>query len=178
MFEILWPTSSTREETMFWSHEQREGETESLKHLTEQWRRHCPPPHDWSKHYTHWLEYLVNFTHSLWARGQPLTLPQPHTQTPRSIHYYGRDGFPLSLYPGSAVRCGSYSPFDASSPFSFFFSPPCLVCYCTNRILKAIKTQQKATQGLLRSPILAHFQNIPKIPDLFLSSRLGARALM
>lgn len=137
-----------------------------------------PPSHEWSKHYTHRQESLVNFTHSLWARGQPLTTPASYTDPSLYPLLWWRWVFPFPLSRFCCALCGSYSPFDASSPFLFLFSPPRLVCYCTNRILKAIKTQQKATQGLLRSPILAHFQNIPKIPDLFLSSRLGARALM
>lgn len=49
--------------------------------------------------------------------------------------------------------------------------------YSPNSIVTAMMTQQKATQGLFRSPILAHFQKIPKSPVLFLSIRLGARAL-
>lgn len=50
--------------------------------------------------------------------------------------------------------------------------------YWRKSILKAMMMQQQATQGLFRSPILAHFQKIPSSPVLFLSSRLGAMALM
>lgn len=45
-------------------------------------------------------------------------------------------------------------------------------------MVKAMTMQQNATYGLLRSPILAHFQNIPRNPVLFLSSRLGVRDRM
>lgn len=34
--------------------------------------------------------------------------------------------------------------------------------YIQNKILKAIAIQQNDTYGLLRSPILANFQNVPK----------------
>lgn len=50
--------------------------------------------------------------------------------------------------------------------------------YCTNRMLKAITIQHTATYWLFRSPILAHFQNIPRTPVLFLSSTFGNRDLM
>lgn len=67
----------------------------------------------------------------------------------------------------------------SSSPFlQCFHQWVSLDCYCRNSILKAMMTQQQATQGLFRSPILAHFQKIPRSPVLFLSSRLGAIALM
>lgn len=34
--------------------------------------------------------------------------------------------------------------------------------YVQNKMLKAIAIQQNDTYGLLRSPILANFQNVPK----------------
>lgn len=40
-------------------------------------------------------------------------------------------------------------------------------------MLTAIMTQHAATYGLFLSPILAHFQKVPKRPTLFLSRRLG-----
>jgi hypothetical protein len=42
-----------------------------------------------------------------------------------------------------------------------------------NNVWKAIPMQANATQGLSLSPILAHFQNVPKIPVLFRSIREG-----
>lgn len=57
-----------------------------------------------------------------------------------------------------------------SKRFLTFFN-----CYCANRMLKAITIQHTATYGLFRSPILAHFQNMPNNPVLFLSSKLGAK---
>lgn len=55
----------------------------------------------------------------------------------------------------------------------------CLVLiYVKNKMLKAIAMQHTATYGLFLSPILAHFQNIPSSPSLFLSSSLGVIALM
>lgn len=41
------------------------------------------------------------------------------------------------------------------------------------RMLTAIIIQLPATQGLILSPIRAHFQNMPSNPTLFLSTKLG-----
>lgn len=47
--------------------------------------------------------------------------------------------------------------------------------YVRNNIEKAITIQQAATYGDFLSPILAHFQNVPNNPVLFLSMRLGKK---
>lgn len=47
-----------------------------------------------------------------------------------------------------------------------------------NRMLTAMAMQLRATYGLFRSPIRAHFQKIPRSPSLFLSSIRGVKALM
>ncbi|KFM63314.1 hypothetical protein X975_03917, partial [Stegodyphus mimosarum] len=64
----------------------------------------------------------------------------------------------------------SYSSRDFSLLFTTFF-------YDQNKIAKAIAMQHTLTYGLFLSPILAHFQNTPRNPSLFLSSKLGARDL-
>ena len=46
-----------------------------------------------------------------------------------------------------------------------------------NKQWKAIPMQKQATYGLSRSPIRAHFQNVPKGPVFLLSSNEGQRDL-
>lgn len=111
--------------------------------------------------------------------------PSPYTDTfSLSVATVSGDGLPFLHYlSGNNWRscCASRIVLSMSCCPSF---PQCfhlwflLHCYCRNSILKAMMTQQQATQGLFRSPILAHFQKIPRRPVLFLSSRVGASALM
>jgi hypothetical protein len=48
-----------------------------------------------------------------------------------------------------------------------------LFLYMLDHIHTAIATQAKLTYGLNLSPILAHFQNMPSMPSLFLSITPG-----